>query len=87
MNLVNQILYSFIHYKDLFSTSSRLLLRGAPCPSMAKRNSLGLGYNASEWIKGNKRSAKGSLFHTFGQTTKKAGDKEKGAMTSGINSW
>jgi len=31
--------YSFIHYGDLYSASTRLLLRSAPDPCTAKKNS------------------------------------------------
>src|SRR6218665_3682191 len=37
MQLSLQI-HSFIHYEDLYSASSRLLLRRAPGPRMAKRD-------------------------------------------------
>src|SRR6218665_2475782 len=33
------IIHSFIHYGDLYSACSRLLLRSAPNPSTAKKNS------------------------------------------------
>src|SRR6218665_3637006 len=39
-NLINSFIHSFIHYVDLYSASSRLLLRSAPDYSMAKKNSL-----------------------------------------------
>jgi len=33
------VIHSFIHYEDLYSASSRLLLRSAPDPCMAKKKS------------------------------------------------
>jgi len=41
-----------ISYEDLYRTSSRILLRDAPCPSMAEEDSLRWELKESEWILG-----------------------------------
>ena len=44
MNVVRFVvikqIHSFIHYEDLYSASSRLLLRSAPDPCTAKKKSV-----------------------------------------------
>src|SRR6218665_3164276 len=39
-NILFCFIHSFIHYMDLYSTSSRLLLRSAPDSSTAKKSSI-----------------------------------------------
>src|SRR6218665_279505 len=70
-SFIHSFIYSFIHsFKDLYSTSSRKLLRGASDSSTVKKNSFQL--NVSESVLGRRRSAGGRLFHTVGATTEQA---------------
>ena len=41
MMMIQSFIHSFIHYGNLYSASSRLLLRSAPDPYTAKENSFG----------------------------------------------
>src|SRR6218665_3755598 len=59
-------IHSFIHYGDLYSVPSRLLLRSAPDPCTAKKKSF---ENVSERILGSNLCDNGGPFHTEGPTT------------------
>src|SRR6218665_208681 len=61
--------HSFIHYGDLYSASSRLLLRSAPDPCTAKMNSFEATVECVRMNPESNRSANESPFHTEGQTT------------------
>ena len=52
--------HSFIHYMDLYSASSRLLLRSAPDFSTAKKSSFKAGVECVRVNPGGNRSATGS---------------------------
>src|SRR6218665_628475 len=65
-------IHSFIQYGDLYSASSRLLLRSAPGPCTLKRTVLRQEYNVSERILESNRCAKRSPLYTEGPTTENA---------------
>ena len=70
-NLLCRYMYVCIHsfiysFKDLYSTSSRKLLRGAPDSSTVKKQ-FSIDYRMC--LKGRRRSAGGRLFHTVGAKT------------------
>src|SRR6218665_1606183 len=65
-------IHSFIHYGDLYSASSRLILRSAPDPCTAKKKSFEAGVECVRKNPGSNRCAKGSPFHTEGPTTENA---------------
>src|SRR6218665_1086504 len=71
-NSQNPGIHSFIHYGDLYSASSRLLLRSAPDPCTAKKKSFEAGVECVRKNPGSNRCAKGSPFHTEGPTTENA---------------
>src|SRR6218665_1924710 len=63
---------TFIHYVDLYSASSRLLIRSAPDSSMAKKSSFKARAECIRVNPGNNHSANGSPFQTEGPTTENA---------------
>ena len=65
-------IHSFIHYKDLYSAPSRLLLRSAPDPCTAKKKSFEARLECVRRNPGSNRCARGSPFHTEGPTTENA---------------
>src|SRR6218665_232095 len=64
--------YSFIHYGDLYSAPSRLLLRSAPDPCTAKEKSFEARVKCVRKNLGSNLCDKGSPFHTEGPTTENA---------------
>src|SRR6218665_3055517 len=63
--------HSFIHYEDLYSAPSRLLLRSAPDPCTAKEKSFEARVECVRKNPG-EQCDKESPFHTEGPTTKNA---------------
>ena len=60
-------IHSFIYYGDLYSASSRLLLRSPPDPCTAKKKSFEARVECVRKNLGSNHCAKGSPFHTEGQ--------------------
>ena len=73
MRWTDPFIHSFIHYMNLYSTSSMLLLRSAPDSSTAKKSSFKARVECiRDCSLGSNRSANGSPFETEGPTIKKA---------------
>src|SRR6218665_2980756 len=66
------LFHSFIHYGDLYSTPSRLLLRSAPDPCTAKEKSFEARVECVRKNPGSNLCDKGSPFHTEGPPTENA---------------